>query len=164
MINAVLHASGPCQYQTSVQNLQGRYTSMCVAEKTSTQHRPSPEVNRACRTRILFREYRRPAASRIAVHQTSRKSAGCCFADLARSEPASRACSSPPLWASRATCRLIEAIAAFALVAHPAMAGEIIQGTPRVADGDTLQVSEQAEPVLIQIHLLSCYFQIHVTQ
>lgn len=38
--------------------------------------------------------------------------------------------------------RLIEALAALVLVGQPlpAMAGEIIQGMPRVADGDTLQV------------------------
>ncbi len=38
--------------------------------------------------------------------------------------------------------RLVEALAALVLVGQPmpAMAGEIIQGIPRVADGDTLQV------------------------
>jgi len=38
--------------------------------------------------------------------------------------------------------RLVEALAAVVLVGQPvrAMAGEIIQGMPRVADGDTLQV------------------------
>ena len=38
--------------------------------------------------------------------------------------------------------RLVEALAAIVLVGQPvpAMAGEIIQGMPRVADGDTLQV------------------------
>ncbi len=38
--------------------------------------------------------------------------------------------------------RLVEALAALVLVGQPmpAMAGEIIQGMPRVADGDTLQV------------------------
>jgi len=40
--------------------------------------------------------------------------------------------------------RLVEAFAALVLVGQPlpAMAGEIIQGMPRVADGDTLQVRQ----------------------
>ncbi|DBA90564.1 TPA: hypothetical protein ACH3X1_003806 [Trebouxia sp. C0004] len=41
--------------------------------------------------------------------------------------------------------RLVEALAALVLVGQPspAMAGEIIQGMPRVADGDTLQIDEK---------------------
>ena len=45
--------------------------------------------------------------------------------------------------------KLFEALAALVLVGQPlpAMAGEIIQGMPRVADGDTLQVRRQSKPL-----------------
>lgn len=42
----------------------------------------------------------------------------------------------------KVSCRLIETLATVSLLTHPlpAMAGEIIQGSPRVSDGDTIQV------------------------
>lgn len=45
----------------------------------------------------------------------------------------------------RVSCGLVEALAVFALVAQPlpALAGEIIEGIPRVADGDTLQIADK---------------------
>ena len=48
--------------------------------------------------------------------------------------------------AVRLARKVVEAIAAFILVAQPlpVLAGEVIQGVPRVADGDTLQVLTEA--------------------
>lgn len=42
-----------------------------------------------------------------------------------------------------ASCRLVEVIASLSLMTQPfsAQAGEVIQGMPRVSDGDTLQVN-----------------------
>ncbi|KAL3144151.1 hypothetical protein ABBQ32_003939 [Trebouxia sp. C0010 RCD-2024] len=45
----------------------------------------------------------------------------------------------------KVSCRLIETLATVSLLTHPlpAMAGEIIQGSPRVSDGDTIQINDQ---------------------
>jgi len=61
--------------------------------------------------------------------------------------PANPSCGCYPQSLVRLTSRVVEALAAFALVTQPlpALAGEIIQGTPRVADGDTLQVTSSAK-------------------
>lgn len=46
-------------------------------------------------------------------------------------------------WRSAAASSLLQILAAATILAQPspAWAGEVIQGTPRVADGDTLQAS-----------------------
>lgn len=62
----------------------------------------------------------------------------------------------------KVSCRLIETLATVSLLTHPlpAMAGEIIQGTPRVSDGDTIQVvpslfTASASGVAESMHSLS---------
>lgn len=52
------------------------------------------------------------------------------------------------------SCRLVETVAALSLVTQPAPAhaGEVIQGMPRISDGDTLQVK-----FLVQAYCLLCF-------
>ena len=54
----------------------------------------------------------------------------------------------------KASRRLIETLATVSLLTHPlpALAGDIIQGTPRVSDGDTIQVGSPKPKFITSLH------------
>lgn len=151
MVNARLHATISCQFYQRPQGLQARHQTSRVFEVNRRFHRRTAAtavIKQACRChlhcarRLPVLEHPKGSVRRLEMHG---KTCNNCSDDTCRSKNGLFGCF-PHL-----VLRLVEALAALVLVAQPmpAIAGEIIQGTPRVADGDTLQV-------LLRSSLLCC--------
>lgn len=140
MVNARLHVTTSCQCYQCPQRLQSRHQISRMSEVSRRLHRRT-EANAVIKQACTLHSARRLAAlelpngstTRLELHGTK---CNRCSDDICPSGNGLFGCF--PHLASR----LLEALAALVLVAQPApaIAGEIIQGTPRVADGDTLQV------------------------
>ena len=142
MVNAPANAAAACQRQLWPQRTK-----------------PSKNPGLACN----LSPKSRPGTVRLKNRQVCQHRAPQCSAVTRRSAGGPRrssdgiqlvrcsGCSMIPMWSPanlaellvKVSCRLVGTIAALSLVTHPAPAhaGEVIQGMPRISDGDTLQVS-----------------------
>lgn len=103
-------------------------------------------INPACQLSRQISQTRthtsRPAGASASRHAAS----GAHLSALRASTSPSASCAvSVDHTAARLAHKVVEAVAAFILVAQPlpVLAGEVIQGVPRVADGDTLQIQDK---------------------
>ena len=152
MVNAYLHASPSCPYHTlplgrrtqaSQRNTFG--ASQAIYWRNGHQQ-PIKQTCHKHRIRWCAAERGPQGVSIHASHCDKHRS---CNASAC---PAGIRLPSVLTLLERVSCGLVEALAVFALVAQPlpALAGEIIEGIPRVADGDTLQVIAQAKHKSVQ--------------
>lgn len=124
----------------------------------STNNRRVPRASKLRQTCPFRAEYRYSAAARTnstrIACSASRKTLP--VRECRPRSESQHSSDSPAELFVKLSCRLVELLAAVVLTAQPlpAQAGEIIQGMPRVADGDTLQVSPgcQRPPTFVLVY------------
>ena len=139
MVNASVFPAAACQQHTRPQN--SRRSDLCLRLPTlgcrvlrGVQPWQACHFKAKSKLNTIVWANGNPAAQDIralSVAKCSRSRLAC-----------TRLPSGPAELPNTTSSRLVGALAAFVLASQslPATAGEIIQGTPRVADGDTLQV------------------------
>ena len=108
---------------------------------------------------LAFKSAGQPTCKAHSVYMTRTKRNFCTGSSDLRARDCVQAaaqCEAPAFLkekASRLACKIVQVLAAFAIVSQPlpGIAGEIIEGLPRVSDGDTLQVVSCIFSVLHQL-------------
>lgn len=165
MVNAPTIVAAACQHQAWLQ--RGKHSKSCSnAFKFTPRSRPSG-VRAVCIQQLRCSATNQSTGSRSACLDNR-------LQNLTGSEP-NHVCIRSPNLAEvllKVSCRLIEALATLSLLTQPllAVAGEIIQGTPRISDGDTIQVESpkshnsqvSAPRVASSLHMLKhCRYRHH---
>lgn len=141
MVNAPPMAAAACQRQPWPQRTKPSRT-LGLACNFSPKSRPGT-------VRLKYRQVchqRAPQCSAVTCSSASGSGHSSDGKQLVRCSGSSQNCRLPADLAEllvKVSCRLVGTIAALSLVTQPAPAhaGEIIQGMPRISDGDTLQVN-----------------------
>ena len=140
MVNAPTMAAAACQHQPWPQRTK---PSKHLSYACALSFKARPGIVRLKYRQVCHQRAQCSAVTRSSASSSGHSSDGIQFM---RCSGSSQICRSPANLAEllvTVSCRLVGTIAALSLVTQPAPAhaGEIIQGMPRVSDGDTLQVN-----------------------